>query len=580
MSSDDDYHNAFETQDPLPPGSTGTPGPYNSDSNASFLTSRSVEPDSPPQNQPVDPFQSVSPIRQPSDMLSGVEIDRGGEPSVNSLNDTVTGALTIRPSQRTVTPVSTAELLGINAATKLFKHVVAPAAKAALKRVVAPTAKVTLAQTTQAYMNLSTFQSQPSTGPPVEYVEPLVRAAAKSVGTLARTASGVLASASERSWSNNLGDASSPAKVIDDIQKSSDDMPPKRGSDLRPGVARAELQRLYEQFAPAKLDENPNFIDDLLDKYQGRYGELLKMVRQRYTQTLSSAVSAPDEPDVTPRKAAPTVTSAQIEAGPATPGTTPQPYHGTQTPPQASPVRHTSRNGSQLVHVDSDASFLSTLSHGERPSGPAPTTSVAGEPRGLARLSSRSGSDGPDRTVSAPVRPGDFQQPVPAQSSPAVINQEAVATAANPQTAPAAATAQSTQSSATQGMNAVASAARAAQGASPETLVSLYEELQRNTQLKQLVAAGLLNWRDLLGDKEETLPDGTRARVVDAKKLLALQQRLSTLAQREAGKLQNIQEVAVQQRTVPGLKAPGSGAIYPGVSVFMYPRELPAGRPR
>ena len=67
--------------------------------------------------------------------------------------------------------------------------------------------------------------------------------------------------------------------------------------------------------------------------------------------------------------------------------------------------------------------------------------------------------------------------------------------------------------------------------------------------------------------------------MVDAKKLLALQQRLSTLAQKESGKLQNIQEVAVQRRTVPGLKAPGTGAIYPGVSVFMYPRELPAGRP-
>ena len=129
-------------------------------------------------------------------------------------------------------------------------------------------------------------------------------------------------------------------------------------------------------------------------------------------------------------------------------------------------------------------------------------------------------------------------------------------------------------------MNAVASAAKQAQGASPETLVSLYEELQRNPQLKQLAAAGLLSWSDLLSDKQETLPDGTKARVVDAKKLLALQQRLSTLAQKEAGKLQNIQEVAVQQRTVPGLKAATPGAIYPGVSVFMYPRELPAGRPR
>ena len=128
-------------------------------------------------------------------------------------------------------------------------------------------------------------------------------------------------------------------------------------------------------------------------------------------------------------------------------------------------------------------------------------------------------------------------------------------------------------------MNAVANAARAAQGASPEALVSLYEELQRNPQLKQLVAAGLLSWNDLLGDKLETLPDGSKARVVDAKKLLALQQRLSTLAQKEAGKLQNIQQAAVQRRTVPGNKTADTGAIYPGVKVFMYPRELPAGRP-
>jgi len=234
-------------------------------------------------------------------------------------------------------------------------------------------------------------------------------------------------------------------------------------------------------------------------------------------------------------------------------------------PPPATPVRHTSRNGSTLVHVDSNASFQSTVSHGE--------------PRGLAGLSSRPGPDGADRTISAPVRPGDFKQPVAPQIPPVVVNQQASAAAANPTTATAAATTQNTLSSASSGMNAVASAAKQAQGASPETLVSLYEELQRNPQLKQLVAAGLLSWSDLLSDKKETLPDGTKARVVDAKKLLALQQRLSTLAQKEAGKLQNIQEVAVQQRTVPGLKAATPGAIYPGVSVFMYPRELPAGRP-
>ena len=147
------------------------------------------------------------------------------------------------------------------------------------------------------------------------------------------------------------------------------------------------------------------------------------------------------------------------------------------------------------------------------------------------------------------------------------------------QTAPIATTTQTTQTSAIAGMNALASASRAAQGASPETLVSLLEELQRNPQLRQLASAGLLSWGDLLSDKHETLPDGTKVRVVDAKKLLALQQRLSTLAQKEDGKLQNIQQVAVQSRTVPGLKQATPGAIYPGVSVFMYPREMPAGRP-
>ena len=165
------------------------------------------------------------------------------------------------------------------------------------------------------------------------------------------------------------------------------------------------------------------------------------------------------------------------------------------------------------------------------------------------------------------------------QRTVSVKRQEVEATLEDTQTAAAAATVQNTQVSAVAGMNAVAAAARDAQGASPETLVSLLEELQRNPQLRQLASAGLLSWNDLLSDKHETLPDGTKVRVVDAKKLLALQQRLSTLAQKEAGKLQNIQQVAVQNRTVPGLKQATPGAIYPGVSVFMYPREMPAGRP-
>jgi hypothetical protein len=183
-------------------------------------------------------------------------------------------------------------------------------------------------------------------------------------------------------------------------------------------------------------------------------------------------------------------------------------------------------------------------------------------------------------TVSAPFGlTTESQIQAALQRTVSVKRQEVEATLEDTQTAAAAATAQNTQVSAVAGMNAVAAAARAAQGASPETMVSLLEELQRNPQLRQLASAGLLSWNDLLSDKHETLPDGTKVRVVDAKKLLALQQRLSTLAQKEDGKLQNIQQVAVQSRTVPGLKQATPGAIYPGVSVFMYPREMPAGRP-
>ena len=172
------------------------------------------------------------------------------------------------------------------------------------------------------------------------------------------------------------------------------------------------------------------------------------------------------------------------------------------------------------------------------------------------------------QTVVAPILPTYSQN-----------SQEQATVEADTQTNAIDMSTRATQTNALGGMNALGAAAKQAQGASPDTLVSLLEELQRNPQLQQLVSARLLRWDDLLSDKHETLPDGSKVRVVDARKLLALQQRLSTLAQKEAGKLQNIKQVAVQRRTVPGNKAPDTGAIYPGVSVFMYPREMPAGRP-
>ena len=236
----------------------------------------------------------------------------------------------------------------------------------------------------------------------------------------------------------------------------------------------------------------------------------------------------------------------------------------------AIPTRHVDRAGRSHVNV-------------------APTTTPPVRPR--PRLDEPDVEEPPDepRLQPPPHQPRyrsfatQDTQTIQTDFSPAtnqsIQTQVQATTETDTQTAPIATTTQTTQTSAIAGMNALASASRAAQGASPETLVSLLEELQRNPQLRQLASAGLLSWNDLLSDRHETLPDGTKVRVVDAKKLLALQQRLSTLAQKEAGKLQNIQQVAVQNRTVPGLKQATPGAIYPGVSVFMYPREMPAGRP-
>jgi hypothetical protein len=449
-----------------------------------------------------------------------------------------------------------------------LKHVVAPVARGALKHVAAPVARGALKHVAvpgikhagrallrgvataadaemQLYDNNNNGRLLIANSAPAPNVVQVLRPQTRTVSTtapqLARTVS--TAARADRL----LIEDKAPASIIDANEES--DMPPKQGSDMRPDIARRELMALYERYAPAKLDD-PGYLDGLLSKYTGRYDQLLRLVRARYepTSTASTAVSAPDEPDATPRKAA-AVTSAQIEnPGPV--------YNSPQhPPPPPTPVRATPRSGRTHIEATvSNASFMTALSH----STSAPRTGL------LTANTLLDATQALKRSTSI---------------KPAVEAQETEAARADPQTAAAASDALSTQASATAGMDALAKAAATARGASPETLVSLYEELQRNPQLRQLAASGLLNWSDLMSDKHETLPDGSKARVIDATKLLALQQRLSTLASKEAGKLQNIQEVAVQRRTVPGPKAPERSAIYPGVSVFMYPRELPATRP-
>jgi hypothetical protein len=82
-----------------------------------------------------------------------------------------------------------------------------------------------------------------NTPPLSQAVAPLVRTASSAVGALGRTASKALASLPAAV--DIRGEDDNPVNVIG-AKKETSDMPPKRGSDLRPEVARAELQRLYE----------------------------------------------------------------------------------------------------------------------------------------------------------------------------------------------------------------------------------------------------------------------------------------------------------------------------------------------
>ena len=622
MSSDDDmndyYIDALGSLTPLPPGSTGTPPGYVAQTTpAPQLSQQRAMPSTTRTDFATSGYRQRAPsvgapVRrnlsgQINHAASGqvqlidpnvatrrednlVRIDAQGR-LIDSRGQRVSPSVVINmPPKRQ--QVETLEDLIQRDHRAVVNYLVKPSfsvARGAVKHVVVPAAKMAGKAFVEAVKaNKTHMRFDPAlTGNPV----PSARAVTPLVRALARTASGVLASASERSWSNKLGDASSPAKVIPATKQTGDDMPPP--SDIRPDIARRELVAMYERYAPEKLDK-PDFVDSLLRKWEGRHGELLRMVRLKYESTVSTAVSAPDSPGATPNR----VTSADIEdpvrrqlaftdSAPTPRSSTPPPASPEPATSQSNVVRSTQRNGHSLVTVDSNASFQSTVSHGLQTPG-----------RGLAglRASSSAVTDVGDpsegeptvfnprprvnTTVSAPFGlTTESQIQAALQRTVSVKRQEVEATLEDTQTAAAAATVQNTQVSAVAGMNAVAAAARAAQGASPETLVSLLEELQRNPQLRQLASAGLLSWNDLLSDKHETLPDGTKVRVVDAKKLLALQQRLSTLAQKEAGKLQNIQQVAVQNRTVPGFKQATPGAIYPGVSVFMYPREMPAGRP-
>ena len=63
--------------------------------------------------------------------------------------------------------------------------------------------------------------------------------------------------------------------------------------------------------------------------------------------------------------------------------------------------------------------------------------------------------------------------------------------------------------------------------------------------------------------------------VLDPKKLAALQSKLSTAAQKQANDLTRVQQVVERRRTTPGVVPPASGALYPGLKVWMPPAFAP-----
>lgn len=131
------------------------------------------------------------------------------------------------------------------------------------------------------------------------------------------------------------------------------------------------------------------------------------------------------------------------------------------------------------------------------------------------------------------------------------------------------------------GMQALSSANTSLKGASPDERVKLLETLQSDPQLQELVRAGLMNWSDLMRPNPAKGSEGHVASVdegdpvIDPTKLAALQSKLSTAAQRQANDLTRVQQVVERRRTTPGAVPATSGAMFPGLKVWMPPAFAP-----
>ena len=140
---------------------------------------------------------------------------------------------------------------------------------------------------------------------------------------------------------------------------------------------------------------------------------------------------------------------------------------------------------------------------------------------------------------------------------------------------------------ATNSMDALARTTSKLDGASSEVRIQLLEELQRNSQLQELVKAGLMRWDDLMiknppatDSNHVSNPDGDNPEyVIDRTKLVDLQRKLSDYASKQSATLGNLQQTIARRRTTPGVVPSASNAIYPNMKVWTPVAWAPALKP-
>lgn len=164
---------------------------------------------------------------------------------------------------------------------------------------------------------------------------------------------------------------------------------------------------------------------------------------------------------------------------------------------------------------------------------------------------------------------------------------EGQATASNTQLQDIAQTISKQVTSANDGMDALAKASSKLDGASSEVRIDLLQELQRNPQLQDLVKTGLMRWDDIMiknppatDSNHVSNPDGDDPEyVIDRKKLVGLQRKLSDYQTKQTASLSNVQQAVARRRTTPSVVPSATNAIYPGMKVWTPVAWAPALKP-